>query len=174
MLTAHWTGSPARCSSLAAMLAFLLCFLVVADVIGPRPLQQPGEGHARDRLVLDRHHLLPAGGLRDPQRRHDQGGRHHAPTCRCGQQSLLAAFGALLGIAFFALVCWGSIDGAAHAWTSNEFEGEGALRVPVWPARFAIVGGTALAAFSYVVLHAAQPAMPSAAGAPPAAPSTSH
>lgn len=67
-------------------------------------------------------------------------------------QSLLAAFGALLGMVLFVIVCWGGIDGAAHAWTSREFEGEGAMRIPAWPARFAIVGGTALAALSYFLL----------------------
>ena len=59
---------------------------------------------------------------------------------------------ALLGVAFFALVCWGAIDPALHAWNSNEFEGEGAMRVPSWPARFIVVTGAALAAFSYVLL----------------------
>ena len=66
-------------------------------------------------------------------------------------QSWFAAVGALLGAVFFAFLCWGSVDGAAHAWSSNEFEGEGALRVPVWPVRFVIVLGTALAAFSYLL-----------------------
>ena len=62
----------------------------------------------------------------------------------------------MLGALLFALICWGSIDGAVHAWTSGEFEGEGALRVPVWPARFVIVLGCALAASSYVLLSLQQ------------------
>ena len=60
--------------------------------------------------------------------------------------------GALLGVAFFGLICWGSIEPALYAWTSSEFEGEGALRVPAWPARFVVVLGTFLAAFNYVLL----------------------
>jgi TRAP-type C4-dicarboxylate transport system permease small subunit len=48
-------------------------------------------------------------------------------------------------------VCWGSFEPAAPAWTSNEFEGEGALRVPAWPARFIIVVGTALATIQYLI-----------------------
>jgi len=59
--------------------------------------------------------------------------------------------GALLGIAFFGLVCWGSLEPAAHAWNSNEFEGEGALRIPSWPARFVVVAGTALATIQYLI-----------------------
>ena len=49
-------------------------------------------------------------------------------------------------------MCWGAIDPAVYAWTSNEFEGEGALRVPSWPARFIVVIGTGLAAFSYILI----------------------
>jgi hypothetical protein len=39
-----------------------------------------------------------------------------------------------------------------YAWTSNEFEGEGALRVPAWPARFIVTLGTFLAALNYALL----------------------
>jgi TRAP-type C4-dicarboxylate transport system permease small subunit len=67
-------------------------------------------------------------------------------------QSVFAVFGALAGAFFFAFICYGTVDGAAHAWTSNEFEGEGAMRVPVWPTRFVIVLGTALAAMCYLIL----------------------
>jgi TRAP-type mannitol/chloroaromatic compound transport system permease small subunit len=55
-------------------------------------------------------------------------------------------------VLFFGLICYGTLDGAAHAWNSGEYEGEGALRVPVWPAKFIIVLGTALASLSYILL----------------------
>ncbi|MNC88527.1 Tripartite ATP-independent periplasmic transporter, DctQ component [compost metagenome] len=67
-------------------------------------------------------------------------------------QRACEVLGALLGVAFFALVCWGSIDHAAYAWSSNEFEGEGALRVPVWPARWIVFIGSLLATFNYVLI----------------------
>ena len=56
----------------------------------------------------------------------------------------------LLGAAFFLLIVWGSIEPALHAWTSNEFEGEGALRVPVWPARYVVMMGSALVVAIYL------------------------
>ena len=83
------------------------------------------------------------------------------------------ALGALLGACFFAFLCWGSLDGAAHAWNSNEFEGEGALRVPVWPARFVIVIGTALAAVSYIFLMLENTTL-ARAGKAPAASAAQH
>ena len=42
---------------------------------------------------------------------------------------------------FFGLIVWGSYEPALHAWMSGEFEGEGALRVPVWPARIVVLLG---------------------------------
>ena len=67
-------------------------------------------------------------------------------------QRACEVFAALLGIAFFGLVCWGSVEPALYAWNSNEFEGEGALRVPVWPARFMVFVGSFLAAFNYLLI----------------------
>ena len=45
---------------------------------------------------------------------------------------------------------WGSYEPALHAWNSGEFEGEGALRVPVWPARFVVMFGSLLVAIIYL------------------------
>jgi TRAP-type mannitol/chloroaromatic compound transport system permease small subunit len=56
----------------------------------------------------------------------------------------------VLGAAFFGLIVWGSYEPALHAWTSGEFEGEGALRVPVWPARAFVVMGAFLVTVTYL------------------------
>jgi TRAP-type C4-dicarboxylate transport system permease small subunit len=58
----------------------------------------------------------------------------------------------LLGVLLFGLVFWGTIDGLAHAIESGEYEGEGALRVPIWPVRLAVLVGSGLAAVAYVLL----------------------
>jgi TRAP-type C4-dicarboxylate transport system permease small subunit len=135
----------------AAVLAFLLCFLVVADVGGRVLFNSPVKGTPEivsfSIVVIC---FLQAGfAIRS-------GGMLHVDTLvnklPPGWQSVFGAVAALVGACFFAVVCYGSWEGAAHAWTSNEFEGEGALRVPVWPARFVIILGTALAATSYVIL----------------------
>jgi TRAP-type C4-dicarboxylate transport system permease small subunit len=77
----------------------------------------------------------------------------------------------LLGAGFFLLIVWGSFEPALHAWTSNEFEGEGALRVPVWPARFVVMLGSALVVAIYLG-HAAMAvfALMRPTEAPPPAP----
>ncbi|MCY1560059.1 hypothetical protein D9M68_971530 [compost metagenome] len=85
----------------------------------------------------------------------------------------MACVAALAGLVFFAVICYGSIEGSLHAWTSNEFEGEGALRVPVWPARFVVVLGTFMASVSYLLMLL-QNVDNAIHGRPPATFSTSH
>jgi TRAP-type C4-dicarboxylate transport system permease small subunit len=61
------------------------------------------------------------------------------------------AIGYALGLVLFLMILRGTISPLAHAWTTAEFWGEGALRVPVWPTRFVILVGCALAMVNYVV-----------------------
>ncbi len=135
---------------IAAVLAFLICFLVCADVIGRVVFNSPVKGTPE--IVsfsivvicfLQAPFAIRSGGMIFV----DALTTHLPPLA----QRVLEIMGYLLGIAFFSIVCWGSIDPSIHAWTSNEFEGEGALRVPVWPARFIILLGTFLAAFNYLL-----------------------
>lgn len=56
-----------------------------------------------------------------------------------------------LGLALFVMILRGTISPAVYAWTTSEFWGEGALRVPVWPTRFMILVGSGLAIVNYVV-----------------------
>ena len=58
----------------------------------------------------------------------------------------------MLGILFFGLIVWGSYEPTLHAWTSGEYEGEGALRVPAWPARITVLVGSALVVVTYILI----------------------
>ena len=157
---------------LAAVLAFLLCFLVVADVVGRVGFDRPVKGTTEivSLSIVIICYLQTGFAIRS-------GGMLHADmfVSRAGPrgQSLLAAVAALAGLVFFGLICWGSFEGAAHAWNSNEFEGEGALRVPVWPARFVLILGTAIAAFNYALLLV-QHLLSAAQGTAPQATGTAH
>jgi TRAP-type C4-dicarboxylate transport system permease small subunit len=66
-------------------------------------------------------------------------------------RAALLAAASLLGVAFFAVIVYGAYEPLLHAWNSGEYEGEGALRVPTWPARLAVVLGAALAALNYAL-----------------------
>jgi len=135
----------------AALWAFVLCFLVVADVSGRVLFNSPVKGTPEIISLsivvicfLQAGFAIRSGGMLNV----DTLVVRFSPRT----QSWLAAWGALVGAIFFAVICYGSLDGAAHAWNSGEYEGEGALRVPVWPAKFVIVLGCSLACLSYLIL----------------------
>jgi TRAP-type C4-dicarboxylate transport system permease small subunit len=138
---------------LAALLAFLLCFLVCADVIGRVAFNSPVKGTPEivsSAIVvicfLQAAYAIRSGGMIWVDAVIGWAGPR--------TQHVFEIVGALLGFAFFGLICWGSIEPALYSWTSGEFEGEGALRVPAWPARFVVVLGSFLAAFNYVLFAA--------------------
>lgn len=135
---------------LAAAWAFLLCFIILADIIF-RALNMPLQGTKeivansvvmivflqlgfaiRSRSMLHADFLVHLFGKRS--------------------RTALRVAGYLIGACLFLLFLKGGIDPALRSFANGEFDGEGALRVPVWPTRFVILLGSALAAFNYLVL----------------------
>lgn len=149
----------------AAVLVFSLSFLVVADVIGRVVFSSPIKGTPEivSMSIVIVCFLLAGYAVQS-------GGMLHADILvgLFGKRGpFLSSFlSGLLGAVFFALIVWGSFEPALHAWTSGEFEGEGALRVPVWPARFVVMFG----AFLVVIIYLGQAlasALALVRGAPP-------
>lgn len=135
----------------AAAWAFGLTFLILADIIGRGLFDSPVQGTPeivtasiviivflqagyaiRSRSMLKAEFLV----IKFPK-----------PV-----QRVLLAIGYLLGAAFFLMIITGGWDESILSWVENEFEGEGALRVPAWPARWTVIGGSALALINYCVL----------------------
>ena len=137
---------------LAATWAFGLCFFILADIVFRffnMPLQGIKEvvansvvmivflqlGFAiRSRSMLNADFLVHLFGPK--------------------AQRVLTVAGFLLGALFFLILLHGGIDPALRSFANGEFDGEGALRVPVWPARFMILVGSALAVINYLLLAA--------------------
>ena len=69
-----------------------------------------------------------------------------------GLQRVLKCIGYLLGAAFFLMIITGGWEESVRSWVENEFEGEGALRVPAWPARWAVMFGSLIALMNYLVM----------------------
>lgn len=67
-------------------------------------------------------------------------------------QRILTVFALILGAVFFLYLLNAAVEPAMRSFRRGEFDGAGALQVPVWPARWAIVVGAALAGFNYVLL----------------------
>ncbi len=148
-----WTAGALLAFS--ASLAFLLSFLVVADVIGRVVFNSPVKGTPEIVSMtivvicfLQASYAIRSGGML----------RVDAITnvLPARMRAALAVFGCLLGALFFAVILYGGIDPVLHAWRSGEYEGEGALRVPTWPARATVLIGSALAMLDYILLALAQ------------------
>lgn len=135
---------------LAAAWAFCLCFFILADIVA-RALNMPLQGTkeivansvvmivflqvgfaVRSGSMLRTDFITGALGPRGVQ--------------------ILTIFALILGAAFFLFLAKAGIKPALRSFANGEFDGEGALRVPVWPARFMIIFGSALAALNYVLL----------------------
>jgi TRAP-type C4-dicarboxylate transport system permease small subunit len=134
----------------AAIIIFLLGFLVCADIFGRAIFNSPVKGTPEIVSMsiviicfLLAGYAVQSGGML----RTDILVSFFGPRVRV----LSAIASGVLGAGFFALIVWGSIEPLQHAWSSGEFEGEGALRVPVWPARLIVLLGASLVVLIYVV-----------------------
>jgi TRAP-type C4-dicarboxylate transport system permease small subunit len=136
----------------ATAIIFLLGFLVCADVLGRGLFNSPVKGTPEivSMSIVIICFLLAGYAVQS-------GGMIYTDVL----VSLFGARGrafalllsAVFGVVFFGLIVWGSYEPMLHAWTSGEFEGEGALRIPAWPARVVVLSGAALVVVSYV-MHA--------------------
>ena len=138
-------------NSLATLWAFALALVILADVLGRAVFGQPLQGtkeivansivaivflqfplavrdgaFLRTTLIYDR---LPGLGRR-----------------------IIDAVGYLIGFVLFAAMAAGGWQDMLIGWRIGEFEGEGALRVPVYPVRTVIVVLSALCAAGFALL----------------------
>ena len=135
----------------AALWAFGLTFMILADIIGRGAFDAPMNGTAE--LVTASIVIivfLQAGyAIRSRSMlRADFLVIHLPPRV----QKVLLAIGYLLGAAFFLMIITGGLDESIRSYTEGEYEGEGALRVPSWPARWTVLIGSGLAMVNYLVL----------------------
>jgi TRAP-type C4-dicarboxylate transport system permease small subunit len=136
---------------LAAVWAFGLTFMILADVIGRGAFDAPINGTtelvtASIVIIV----FLQAGyAIRSRSMLRADFLVVHLPPA---VQRVLLAVGYLLGAAFFLMIITGGWDESIRSFTEGEYEGEGALRVPSWPARWTVIGGSTLALINYLVL----------------------
>ena len=136
---------------LAAAWAFALSFLVLADIIGRGVFDAPVHGTAEmiAASIVIIVFLQVGYAIRSRSMlRADFLVEHLPPKV----QRALLAVGYLLGAAFFLMIITGGWDESIRSFTEGEYEGEGALRVPSWPARWTVLGGSAIALINYLVL----------------------
>ena len=136
---------------LAAGWAFILTFIIIADIIGRTVFNSPVYGVPE--IVMNSIVMivfLQAGyAIRSRSMlRADFLAQKFPPFFR----RAMLVIGYLLGAGFFLMILFGSLDSAIHSWVAGEYEGEGALRVPAWPTRFTILFGSTIASISYLLM----------------------
>lgn len=133
----------------AALFSFGMAFYIVADVVA-RNAGIPLYGTAE----FIRNAIVAVIFLQLPYCVHSNGMLRAgilAELLPDGGGKVLLVLGCALGACFFGAVAYGAFEPALRAWIRSEAEGEGAVRIATWPARFAIVGGCSLAALVYVL-----------------------
>jgi len=133
----------------AALMAFGLSFVVVTDVVGRAFFNSPLKGTPEivSMSIVIICYLLAAYAVQSRSMIYTDvlvgmfGWRGHAWS---------TFVSGILGAIFFGLIVWGTWEPLGHAWMTGEYEGEGALRVPVWPARIVILFGATLVTLNYL------------------------
>jgi TRAP-type C4-dicarboxylate transport system permease small subunit len=133
-----------------AAIIFLLGFLVCADVFGRALFNSPVKGTPEivSMSIVIICFLLAGYAVQSGSMIYTD---VFAGMFGARGRAFAQLLSAILAILFFGLIIWGSYEPTLHAWTSGEYEGEGALRVPVWPARAVVLIGAVLVVTSYAL-----------------------
>jgi len=136
---------------IAAAWAFGLSFLVMANIIGRTyfdfPIYGTAEIVAASIVIVV---FLQAGyAIRSRSMLKADFLVEHLPD---KVQRTLLAIGYLLGAAFFLMIITGGWEESIASYVEGEYEGEGALRVPSWPARWTVLIGSGIAMMNYLVM----------------------
>ncbi|MGI9501515.1 MAG: TRAP transporter small permease [Geminicoccaceae bacterium] len=135
---------------LGAVWAFVLCFFILADIVF-RAMNLPISGTKEivaNSVVLIVFMQVGFAVRSQSMLRAD----FLVVTLPKPMQKALLIFAYLLGAALFFFLLKAGITPALRSFANGEFDGEGALKVAVWPARFAILIGAGLAGVNYVLL----------------------
>jgi TRAP-type C4-dicarboxylate transport system permease small subunit len=135
---------------IAAMWAFLLAFYILVDVVGRFfgfPLRGTHEVVKNSIVMIAfmqaAYCVLSRSMLRADFILHLLGGK---------TERIINSVGYILGAVFFAALFVGTVEPTWHAIITGEFEGEGALRVPTWPARVVVLLTSVLLVVNYAML----------------------
>ena len=135
---------------LGAVWAFVLCFFILADIIF-RALNLPISGTKEivaNSVVIIVFMQVGFAVRSGSMLRADFLVLLLPPR----MQKLLLVLAYLLGAALFLFLLKAGITPALRSFANGEFDGEGALKVAVWPARFAILVGAGMAGLNYILL----------------------
>ena len=133
-----------------ALWAFFLCFFILADIV-TRALNIPISGTKEivaNSVVIIVFMQIGFAVRSDSMLRAD----FLVAAMPKPVQKALLIFAFALGAARFFFLLTAGPTPALRSFANGEFDGEGALRVPVWPTRWMILVGAGLAGVNYLLL----------------------
>jgi TRAP-type C4-dicarboxylate transport system permease small subunit len=136
---------------LSAFWILLIAFVIIADVVGRALFSTPLQGTTeiiRNSVVAITFLQLPLAILSGSMLRTELLNELLGPTGRRVMRTLAY----LLGFALFALIAYADWRPATVAYRIGEYEGEGALRIPVWPVHFILITTSIMAALAYLTM----------------------
>ncbi|NND43498.1 MAG: TRAP transporter small permease [Silicimonas sp.] len=135
---------------LGAVWAFFLCFFILADIV-TRAINVPISGTKEivaNSVVMIVFLQIGFAVRSNSMLRAD----FLVAAMPKSIQKALLIFAFVLGAVLFFFLLKAGITPAVRSFVNGEFDGEGALRVPVWPTRWMIIFGAGLAGINYVIL----------------------
>lgn len=135
----------------AAVWTFGLAFLVMGNIIGRTVFDSPIYGTAEivSASIVIVVFLQAGYAIRSRSMLKADFLVSHLPE---PIQRVFLAIGYLLGAAFFLMIITGGWEESVTSFIEGEYEGEGALQVPSWPARWTVIIGSGLAMLNYLVM----------------------
>jgi TRAP-type C4-dicarboxylate transport system permease small subunit len=136
---------------LSAFWVLLIAFIIIADVLGRWLFSAPLQGSTeiiRNSVVAITFLQLPLAILSGSMLRTEIISDIVGPNAR----RIMRTLAYLLGFALFALIAYADWRPAALAIRIGEYEGEGALRVPVWPVHIILIATAIMSAFAYLLM----------------------
>ena len=136
---------------ISAFWILMIAVLIIVDVLGRALFSSPLQGATeiiRNSVVAITFLQLPLAILSGSMLRTELISEFLGENGR----RILRTLAYLLGLALFALIVYADWRPAMLAYRIGEYEGEGALRVPVWPVHIILLGTTAMCAVSYLIM----------------------
>jgi TRAP-type C4-dicarboxylate transport system permease small subunit len=138
-------------STIAAFWALALAFLILYDILGRTFFNHPFDGT----IEIVANSMVSILFLQMPYTIYR--GAHLRTTVIYQNvpaiwRRLIDTVVAVLGVWFFCSIALGGYEDMIIGWEVDEREGEGSIRVPVYPVRTLIVVFALISAFTYLVL----------------------
>lgn len=138
-------------NGIATLWAFALAIVILVDVVGRSAFGQPLQGTKE--IVANS--IVAIVFLQFPLAVRDKAFLRTTliyEKLALPLRKLVDSVGYIIGFAFFAAMAWGGWPDMMIGWRIGEFEGEGAMRVPVYPVRTVIVALSIMCAVGFILL----------------------